>query len=180
MMYRILVLLLIPTNIAFAMQVNPKGVQPKKPWWKCACECMKTQAKRDAQEREAEQKRLSEERARLDQSIKEDRRRRLLTANSGGLRDAFQSTAEGRHRRATGKTSDPEHIKNFKKAQQMHKAEDAAQQVAAASLRAVTPLGGLGVITLSIEQSTARQSGALTPQPPLSPTPVQHVRTEVV
>lgn len=179
MMYRILILLLTLTNIAFAMQVHPVGVQPKKPWWKCACACMKNQEERDAQERESNIQRQDEERKQSDEQTKtEEKRKRLLTTKSGDLRRAYEHTAEGRRRRATGKTSDPKHIKNFQKERQVQRAKDAPQQVAVAALRAATPLVSIGLLLtlptaeLSIApQSTARLSGPLTPPVQLSPTP---------
>lgn len=163
MNYRLLVCLLFifPTMIS-AMQIHPEGAQQKKGWcsWICSCCRRKTQAEKDAQAA---------------------RQKVLLSAQSGDLR------------RATGGKISEEAIKKIKAEQKKFKekeqiqqkaqhSEGAAHQVAAATVRVVTPLGFLSPV-LAIDphapKLSARASTQLntpqTPQLPMSPTPAAHL-----
>ena len=150
-----------------AMQIHPVGAQPatKKRW--CSCICLsQQQAEFDVHEHDADLKRQEDERAQLQEKTKEAKRKKLLSAKSGDLRAGYALTRQARDRRATGHTSDPEHIQQFKKAQQIFTAEESAQKVVAASVRAVTPLAGALVLPLAIDpQAVSARESTVTGSP---------------
>jgi hypothetical protein len=177
-------LLLLLAHYVSAMQVHPTaGVTPKKGLCAriraclCSCKCRK---KEDEREREAWLKEtaqiMAEAERKKQDGLREQKRKALLTAKSGTLRAAANLTSDGRHRRTTGNTSDPDHIKQFLKTRKVLTVADTTQLTLDIA-RSVTPLGGALILPLSSHlQTTARSSAgesiaSPTFQQQLSPTP---------